>query len=85
MKTLFAKEIVDDLINCNCPIMSHHQTFKVKLFESPFLAKQTEIHAGCLSIIYNSASGDGDLLWAHTTSSMCLGYMSTQQKKPKVS
>uniref|UniRef100_A0A182SMD9 Uncharacterized protein n=1 Tax=Anopheles maculatus TaxID=74869 RepID=A0A182SMD9_9DIPT len=84
MKTLFAKELVDDLIGCNCPITSQHMTYKKKLLESPFLSKQKAIHAGSLSIIYNTASGDGDLLWAHTTNSMCIGFMSTKQKKPKV-
>ncbi|XP_019543484.1 threonine aspartase 1 [Aedes albopictus] len=83
MKTLFAKELVDDLITCNCPITSQHQTYKRKLLESPFLAKQSEIHAGSLSIIYNTTTADGDLLWAHTTNSMCLGFQSTKQKKPK--
>lgn len=83
MKTLFAKELADGLISCNCPITSQHQTYKKKLLESPFLAKHNEIHAGSLSIIYNAASRDGDLLWAHTTSSMCLGFQSTKQKKPK--
>ncbi|XP_035902141.1 threonine aspartase 1 [Anopheles stephensi] len=83
MKTLFAKELVDDLIGCNCPITSQHMTYKKKLLESPFLSKQKAIHAGSLSIIYNTASGDGDLLWAHTTNSMCIGFMSTKQKKPK--
>ncbi|XP_058057977.1 threonine aspartase 1 [Anopheles bellator] len=83
MKTLFAKELVDDLISCNCPITSQHLTYKQKLLESPFLSKIDTVLAGSLSVIYNTASGDGDLLWAHTTNSMCIGYMSTRQKKPK--
>ncbi|XP_055546824.1 threonine aspartase 1 [Wyeomyia smithii] len=83
MKTLFAKELVEDLINCNCPITSQHQTYQKKLLDSPFLAKQKEIYAGSLSLIYNTASNDGDLLWAHTTNSMCLGFQSTRHKKPK--
>uniref|UniRef100_U5EQR2 Putative taspase 1 n=1 Tax=Corethrella appendiculata TaxID=1370023 RepID=U5EQR2_9DIPT len=83
MKTLLAKELVDDLIRCQCPVTSQHKIYKTKLFESPFLSQQTEIHAGSLSILFNTDSGDGDLLWAHTTMSMCLGFMSTKQKKPK--
>ncbi|XP_053695690.1 threonine aspartase 1 [Sabethes cyaneus] len=83
MKTLFAKELVEDLINCNCPITSQNQTYQKKLLNSPFLANQKEIFAGSLSMIYNSSRGSGDVLWAHTTNSMCLGLQSTRHKKPK--
>ncbi|XP_055597101.1 threonine aspartase 1 [Uranotaenia lowii] len=83
MKTLFARELVEDLISCDCPITSQHETYKGKLFNSPFLSKKTEIHAGSLSILYNTSTGDGDLLWAHTTNSMCLGFQSTKNKRPK--
>lgn len=85
MKTLLAKEIVDDLLRCECPVTSLHGTFKNKFIESPFLSQLREVYGGALSIIYDPKNGDGELLWSHTTQSLCLGYMSTLQKNPKVS
>lgn len=85
MKTLLAKEIVDDLLQCECPVTSLHNTFKNKFIESPFLSQLREVYGGALSIVYDPRNGDGELLWSHTTQSLCLGYMSTVQKTPKVS
>lgn len=85
MKTLLAKEIVDDLLQCECPVTSLHNTFKNKFIESPFLSQLREVYGGALSIVYDPRNGDGELLWSHTTQSLCLGYMSTLQKNPKVS
>lgn len=85
MKTLLAKEIVDDLLRCECPVTSLHNTFKNKFIESPFLTQLREVYGGALSICYDPRNGDGELLWSHTTQSLCLGYQSTLQKNPKVS
>lgn len=85
MKTLLAKEIVDDLLRSECPVTSLHSTFKNKFIESPFLSRFREVYGGALSIVYDPTNGDGELLWSHTTQSLCLGYMSTLQKNPKVS
>lgn len=84
MKTLLAKEIVDDLLRCECPVTSLHSTFKNKFIESPFLSQLREVYGGALSLLYDPRNGDGELLWSHTTQSLCLGYMSTLQKNPKV-
>lgn len=84
MKTLLAREIVQDLLEGECPVTSLHNTFKHKFIESPFLSNLREVYGGALSLIYDHTSGVGELLWSHTTQSFCLGYMSTQQKIPKV-
>lgn len=84
MKTLLAKEIVDDLLRAECPVTSLHTTFKSKFLESPFLSSVREIYGGALSIVYDKNTGDGELLWSHTTQSLCLAYMSTKDKYSKV-
>lgn len=84
MKTLLAKEIVSDLLTCKCPVTSLYTTFKTKFLESPFLSSLREIYGGALSLVYDKTTGDGELLWSHTTQSMCLAYMSTKDKHPKV-
>lgn len=84
MKTLLAKEIVDGLLKDQCSITSMYRTFKEKFIESPFLKNLNEVYGGALSIIYDGETGDGELLWSHTTQSFCIGHMSTEQKSPKV-
>lgn len=84
MKTLLAREIVDGLVKDQCSITSMHKTFKEKFLESPFLRNLNEVYGGALSIIYDSETGDGELLWSHTTQSFCIGHQSTEQKTPKV-
>lgn len=85
MKTLLAREIVDGLLTDPCSITSMHKTFNDKFLKSPFLRNLNEIYGGALSVIYDGETGDGELLWSHTTQSFCIGHMSTQQKAPKVS
>jgi taspase, threonine aspartase, 1 len=83
MKTLLAKEIVQELLTCNCPITTTHQVFNDKFLQSPFLSTLDEIYGGALTVHYDKETGDGEVVWSHTTKSMCLGFQSTKQKKPK--
>lgn len=48
------------------------------------LVKVEEKLAGLLAVQV-SEGGRGEMLYAHTTGSMCVGYMATNYKKPKVS
>lgn len=83
MKTLLAKEIVDSLMSAECSITSLNNTFKTKFLESPFLQNCEELYGGALSLVYDTTSGDGEVMWSHTTQSLCLAYKSTVQSKPK--
>ncbi|XP_063705701.1 threonine aspartase 1 [Culicoides brevitarsis] len=83
MKTLLAKEIVSDLTASQCPITTINTTFQTKFLKSPFLSDLDEVYGGALTIDYDHETRRGDLLWAHTTKYMCLGYMSTGKRKPK--
>lgn len=84
VRTLLAKEISNGLLTCECPVTSLHRTFEEKFLESPYLSSVDEKYGGALSIMFDPQTGNGDVLWSHTTKQMCLGYMTTQQKRPKV-
>lgn len=83
MKTLLAKEIVDDLLVCDCPISSINNTFQEKFINSPYLANLNEVYGGSLSLYYDKSSRQGDIIWSHTTKSMCLGYMDTTNSRAR--
>lgn len=84
MKTLLAKEIVGGLMRDDCPVTALNKTFKDDFLESPFLNNLNELYGGALSLVYDPDSGNGEVLWSHSTSSMCLAHMTTTQKVPKV-
>lgn len=83
MKTLLAREICINLVNNDCPTTKLYQVFNDKFLKNPILPRDQELYAGCLLIDYNSDSKRGDLLWAHTTKMLCLGYKSSKQKSAK--
>lgn len=83
MKTLLAREICTNLVNCDCPTTKLNQVFNEKFLKSPLLPKTQEYYGGCLVIDYNSETNRGELLWAHTTKMLCLGYKTSKQKAAK--
>lgn len=85
MRTLLAREIVTNLRDDQCSILSLHNTFKNDFLESPFLRHLDEVYGGALTIAYYSDTGDGELLWGHTTQSLCIGHQTTRQKNARVS
>ena len=55
------------------------------LLDSPFLANATGVKsAGSLSIIYNKEDNKIELIWAHNTLTMCLGYMSSDSSPKSI-
>lgn len=84
MKTLLAREIVNGLLKSDCAVTSLHKTFKEEFLESPFLDSKLELYAGALSILYDPTTGDGEVLWCHTTNALCIAHMTTTQKTAKV-
>lgn len=83
MRTLLAREIVADLQCADCSVTALHRTFKQKFLQSPYLGGLSEVYGGALSLTYDPETGDGEVLWSHTTAAFCLGYQSTTNK-PKV-
>lgn len=83
IKTLLAREICTSLFNCDCPTTKLNQVFIDKFLKNPILPRNQEYYGGALVIDYNSESSRGDLLYAHTTKMLCLGYKSTKQKSAR--
>lgn len=84
MRTLLARQIVDDLVGSQCAVTAQNSTFKEKFLRSPFLAGLQEAHGGALSLVYDASTGHGEVLWSHTTRALCLAYQSTTSQFPRV-
>ncbi|XP_038072917.1 threonine aspartase 1-like [Patiria miniata] len=83
VKTLLAKECCDSLLQSDDgAAMAIQRVFTERFLESPFLASVDEKLGGAL--VLSHCLDDGvELVWAHTTETMCLGYMSTNSSTPK--
>lgn len=84
MKTLLAKEICNSLEKDDIPATAMYKTFKDKFLESKYLPRNEDLYGGALSLTYEPEIGCGEVIWSHTTQSFCLGFMTTNQKVPKV-
>ncbi|XP_047517156.1 threonine aspartase 1 [Pieris napi] len=82
IRTQLAKNTAESLMESS-PVISLDKCLKEKFLESPFLWDVPERLGGALSLMFNPQIGEGELLWGHTTKTMCVGYMSTQTAKPK--
>lgn len=71
-------------------------TMQHKFINSPFLAGEDCVMGGAIVLRHQSCKDAGgesqppppmlvEFLWTHTTDSMCVGYMSTEDSKPKTS
>ncbi|XP_062610709.1 threonine aspartase 1-like isoform X2 [Saccostrea cucullata] len=83
MKTLLARESALSIQREDNASLGLSNCFKNNFLESEFLEEEKDKLAGVLALKQN----DGDtveVLWGHTTDSMCVGYMSSSLKKPKV-
>jgi hypothetical protein len=85
MKTILAREICINLVSNDCPTTKLYQVFNDKFLKSPMLPSNQEKYAGCLVVDYNSDTKRGELLWAHTTKMLCLGYKASKQKSKFIS
>jgi taspase, threonine aspartase, 1 len=83
IKTLLAREICIGLQNCNCPTTKLNEVFVEKFLKSPLLPNNQESYGGALIVDYNADTNRGDLLWAHTTKMICVGYKSSKMKSSK--
>jgi taspase, threonine aspartase, 1 len=85
IKTLLAREICTNLVDSQCPTTKLNQILNEKFLKSPLLPQNNDLeyYAGALVIDYNSETKRGELLWAHTTKMLCLGYKSSSSKSAK--
>lgn len=69
-------------LNDDGPVVTLDACFRRDFLQSPFLNDTNERLAGILALRWDPQCGSGDLLWAHTTRSMCYGYMMTGGSRP---
>ncbi|KAK2147078.1 hypothetical protein LSH36_571g02012 [Paralvinella palmiformis] len=85
-KTLLARECGQCLKSGEDPIQAISDTFRHKFLKSPFIRNVEKKLGGALAVKVDSVDQsrlDVDVLWVHTTDSMCLGFMSTQDASAK--
>ncbi|XP_017785858.1 PREDICTED: threonine aspartase 1-like [Nicrophorus vespilloides] len=82
VQTQLAKEISDDLKNCSCPVTALYSSMTNKFINSRYLHRIKEKNAGALAV-HVSKTGEGTVLWGHSTESMSVGYMRISDAKPK--
>lgn len=66
----------------NGSVLTLDTCFRQGFLQSPFLNDTNERLAGILALRWDPRCGSGDLLWAHTTRSLCYGYMRTGGSRP---
>ncbi|XP_078000890.1 threonine aspartase 1-like [Glandiceps talaboti] len=81
LKTMLARRCTECALNAENMTQAVSQVFKQDFLESPFLAKVASKQGGAL--ILRHEDHQTELVWAHTTDSMCIGYMSAADQKPK--
>ena len=72
IKTLLARELAQAALSSNNLTLAVSRTFNEKFLDSKFLTKDDVKQGGAL--ILHAKDGFGELTWAHTTASMCVGY-----------
>lgn len=82
IRTVLARECAASIQRENNASLGLSQGFKQSLLESEFLSEEEEKFAGVLALVHNE-DNTAEVLWGHTTDSMCVGYMSSSLKKPK--
>ncbi|ELU03771.1 hypothetical protein CAPTEDRAFT_221081 [Capitella teleta] len=83
-KTLLARECAQCLKDDADPSSAMNTAFKDKFLNSPFIRDIRQPLGGALAV--KSSHNDDpmvEVLWAHTTDSMCLAFMATTDAQPK--
>ncbi|KAM7431059.1 taspase [Porites harrisoni] len=87
IKTLLAKECANLALNRDA-VSAVQEGLGSKFLGSSLLSSVTKKLGGVLLLRVEGGEGNGDctvdLVWGHTTDSMCIGYMAEQDKKPKL-
>ena len=81
MRTLLAKECCDSLAGDENASLAITSVFKTKFLDSPMLKQVKLKYGGALAV--KCWDGEVEMVWGHTTKSMCIGYMSSGDKAAK--
>ncbi|KAK2182401.1 hypothetical protein NP493_356g01009 [Ridgeia piscesae] len=86
-KTLLARECALCLKNDDNPTTALSDTFESKFLRSPYIQTVEQKLGGALAVKVHTTDTCGEMevevLWAHTTDSMCVAFMSTESSHPK--
>lgn len=85
-KTMLARECADCVKRQQDTTSALLGCFKHKFLESPLMRDEKQPLGGAVVVTVDSSRTnrlDVEVLWAHTTDSMCLGYMSTADQQAK--
>lgn len=80
IRTTLARTVAEAIANDPCPITGLHRAMKDEFLGSRFLDGLEQRLGGVIAVRYSPKDASGDLLWSHSTNSMIVGYMSTNQQ-----
>ncbi|EEC02647.1 asparaginase, putative, partial [Ixodes scapularis] len=83
IKTMLARQCADTLLSAEDGATALHGCFRAGFLDSPFLQDVSEKLGGVLTLKADAESAVCDVLWAHTTRTLCYGYMQTGGTSPK--
>lgn len=81
--TMLARRCADALLSAEDGATALHGCFRAGFLDSPFLRDVNEKLGGVLALKADAESAVCDVLWAHTTRTLCYGYMQTGGTSPK--
>lgn len=84
LHTSLAKEVAMIIRNSPLPSAAVHDTLNKTFINAPVLKEVKEKLVGLLALQYNNEKQSGELVLAHTTKAMCVGYMSGNNNKPVI-
>ncbi|XP_015610184.1 threonine aspartase 1 isoform X2 [Cephus cinctus] len=80
IRTTLARSVAEAISKTSCPTTGLHQTMKNDFIDSMFLRGLEQKLGGVIVIKYSSLEGFGDVLWSHSTNSMIIGYMNSNER-----
>ncbi|XP_066600315.1 threonine aspartase 1-like [Prorops nasuta] len=82
VRTTLARTVAEAIENSSCPTTSLHLAMKTNFIESRFIVGLNQKLGGVIAIKYNPEDELGEFLWAHSTETMVIGYMNSNEKSP---
>ncbi|XP_021379924.1 threonine aspartase 1-like isoform X2 [Mizuhopecten yessoensis] len=87
MRTLFAQKCAECVQTQDSGSLGVSTAFRDHFLESDYLASVTQKLGGVLALRQDKEEGSAimlEVIWGHTTESMCVGYWGSDTHKPKV-
>ncbi|KAJ3641214.1 hypothetical protein Zmor_027729 [Zophobas morio] len=81
VRTHLAQTISEDIKNCSCPTKALSDSITQRFLNSRYLQSVSNKLCGALVLHVDNQTGDISVLWAHTTQTMSVGFMTCLDKK----